>query len=962
MVHNKSGQMSLVMIIAIAIALIFLAMTMNWNKAAQLKTQCQIAATTSAATLVSRMASYGQNVLMVQLGGKREICNWTGVFAAFLMVVLIIVIIIVSIYCQACGAALSSATGGLGMTGLYIALALSVATLVIQAAVIQPAITKMWNKLQQNIKTVEDKVLEAGLQSGLQSAVTDTEQIRDVLDYNMNGRWNLPGYAGSTDNDMIARLVYHYTKRLRAIDPPDASPYEAFKTGLRTLMTDLGMLVDDSCCTSAPANFCNSACLPADTAVLADVDNDAIASACQTSPFSGYPFSYDPLFCDRNTATTPPTLVWLLGRDDSNQSLVKGASYTTSSTETFGGSGVFRKEDSDGALFPLLWELKELDDNKANVSSDASRIIYTDDVTASVQSFIAHPDPNACPGANGNGLWRPGNDLFCAQNLSGGDYIAPHHAMCAKFTADCQNLTDVPADCTCPAGASNPAIWYDDIIDDHWVSLREIAARADKIINDSANALMSQMDLLQDEVNQGVAELQIIRGNFTNWSSTLMAWYANAVHTKNMYPMVPNSTGTPVGIFCEASAQPQELAGATVSTLQGVINCVDYYANTAVSSWNACLSDCSNWQGICNTKTANCTAAQAACSSCTASLSACVTACGADPVCVAACGDCSGPCGSATAICADAVYFCAHPEDVASCINRPRTLAPPDPVDGILLDNRPVDCTASSKFLSVLPDSRDRAVTAAPSFATRLTGLNRAQTRGQALLDYLPAAITNGFAQLDNIPILFQAAMDASAVNPQVSSYITYGWESRDKKLKMGENGRVHIVKVEAWSPKRCAGWNCQQNAFPWVATRKKGSFKRCYYITATDGYVKARVTRFDEETPGGILRFLGNNLAFWQVMGRHPAGMGASIVADLQTVRGQCFGQDNIPLDSAMTPNRYDIPYSFMINGDTDGIDRYGSICLGAVNNLLRRGFVTEVCARYYLSDTYRMQFVPCY
>ena len=128
--------------------------------------------------------------------------------------------------------------------------------------------------------------------------------------------------------------------------------------------------------------------------------------------------------------------------------------------------------------------------------------------------------------------------------------------------------------------------------------------------------------------------------------------------------------------------------------------------------------------------------------------------------------------------------------------------------------------------------------------------------------------------------------------------------------------------------------------------------------MTDTNGRIKVRVSRFDEDSGSAVLRFVGNNLAFWQTMGRHPLSSTAAQATLLTNVRGDCFGKDTIPLPG-MSPNFYDIPNSFMINGDSDS--HYNKTCRDNANALIQQGFVTEVCAEYYLEDHYKMRFIPC-
>lgn len=372
MLKNKTGQMSIMLIVAIAIGLVFLSVTMNWNRIVQAKTQTQVAATSTAAYLVSQMASYGQSKIETELGGKAKVCNYTGVLSALITLIVIIIVIVVSVYVPFGGQTLWAGMTTAQATMLVASAVLATATLVIQITIIQPAITRMWNKMQQNIKTTEDRFMESALQSGLQGSISDSETIPDYLDMDMDGRWNVPdlGPNSKTTDDMIPRFTYWYTKRLLKYSTSGGTPnYDAFRTSVTNLANTLGIKeTDEDCCnppvSGGPAvNFCNEKCnirelfLPSGDPYDPPETNTTILDGCETSPYVGYPYSYDPLFCARKAGLG---LVGFLGRDDISKALHKtGSAHDPASPEEVGGLGSFQGRDSEGPLFRTLWFMRD---------------------------------------------------------------------------------------------------------------------------------------------------------------------------------------------------------------------------------------------------------------------------------------------------------------------------------------------------------------------------------------------------------------------------------------------------------------------------------------------------------------------------------------------------------------------------------------------------------------------------
>lgn len=370
---NNRGQVALILIFIAAVGLILYAMSMNVSKLSAVKLLVTIAGNTSAASLVSRMASYGENVMQTQLGGRREKCDYTSILTAFISLIIVIVLVIVMVvahqYEAAPGIGLSVTAAAIA---LGIAVAISVAAYVINITVIEPKITRMWNKMQANIPTAEDMFLEGTMQAGLQQMVSDEVMIRDFYDYNMDGniakRWGPYDTSSYLTWPTVPRFAFYYTERLKAYRDLGLMAAGDFISAAQALLTGLGLDNKGNCCqgTSINQEFCDSCCVLLESRSSTchpDLDDPAlwppVPPLCESGPFPGYPLSYDRLFCNR---LDPTSLPGLFGMDDNNLYLRKANPFSPSSDEVSdvsGGITIYRGEDSSGKLFPLLWMARD---------------------------------------------------------------------------------------------------------------------------------------------------------------------------------------------------------------------------------------------------------------------------------------------------------------------------------------------------------------------------------------------------------------------------------------------------------------------------------------------------------------------------------------------------------------------------------------------------------------------------
>ena len=291
---SSSGQIAIILILVIAMALIFYAVSMNLGAIAQKKTMTTIGANTGASLLASQMASYGQQLFFGQLGGKLKVCAWSGIAAAFLSFVVIIISIIAF---QPEGVLLALAILGA---------ALSAAAVTLQATVIQPGLTDLWNKTLQDILPTRDQFLEGGIRAALQVSVNDSARVPDLNDSDTDRVW---GYTWIEPNDYISRFGFYYSDRLRRVTPPDVVPVQNFVDALKEL------IYDDPFSSATPDNFglfdpvgCGySCCYDMNT-------NPIIPSECNPccvplkveDPLTGNLVDYRPPCCDNGNPPTDP--------------------------------------------------------------------------------------------------------------------------------------------------------------------------------------------------------------------------------------------------------------------------------------------------------------------------------------------------------------------------------------------------------------------------------------------------------------------------------------------------------------------------------------------------------------------------------------------------------------------------------------------------------------------------------
>ncbi len=396
--RSRQGQMTLIMILLVALALVFYAIAVNWSRIATTKASVTIASNTGAATLVSMMASYTKYVLQTQLGGRVEYCSGTSMLVSIIVfIVLVIVIVVVAVFSYGVGGASAAGLFGIGaaastafFVGLVVAAVLTMAAIVLQATVIQPGLTKQWNKWQQGLSTTEDQYLERALQTALTAIVSDPVTVDDRWDGDMDGRWWSPEAngnlgAGSKKGETISRFAYYYTDRMKSIlTLNDNLMVKRLQDILREVSTHLGLYSASTSggiwanCYSGGTLIpeCNTCCVEKtirpqscyQSSIPSTWYDDPAgqtawqaAAAPDVHPGCNTVNDYDSLYENRNSATYNGTLVRVLGLDDGY-------------IHNAGLPDYFRGEDAtiDGA-FPFFWTLADTQPNTTTISAAALR-------------------------------------------------------------------------------------------------------------------------------------------------------------------------------------------------------------------------------------------------------------------------------------------------------------------------------------------------------------------------------------------------------------------------------------------------------------------------------------------------------------------------------------------------------------------------------------------------------------
>ncbi len=997
---KRSGQTSLILILLTAVAMIFFAITLNWGQLAQIKALTSTSATSSASNLASNFASYGEREIKTTLGGTWKKCKHTSVLVAIITVIIIIIIIIVTWGTGTAGAMAFGAAvlgGNAAAVALAIALVLSIAAVAMQVAIVQPGLTRLWNKLQANLP-VTDQFLEQGISGALQGVTTDRVVITDFFDMDTDGKFGLK--ATGLPVDEVGRFGFYYTERLKTLKPTTLD-LAGFRSGLTAFN---GALVAP--CTDQRDPHCNSCCVPLENPEVPGIrvrpSVNTVGTACNPGTGPDYvdpqciigvvwpygapdPFAdpagprqssqYYPLVYDH---TYGSGLLANFGLDSEAQVL----QYSPPPLPALPGYTGFVKADAKG-VFSFLWEMEPLRTD-LNVQPSESTLPplpfppakdgrYSDMVT----EMPNYKGAGDCKGDNpANGFqWRKGADQYCSTTW-------PYS--CTPICSD--------TDCGCTTN--------EDLLDDLVYGLKQfnmwgksflasdpaqLSQRIEEWYPEAASwvgpACTGLNDLVcysgggPDAGDGGV--LYTYKKRLEKWETFVNGWLNKSYADGTAWCVPPSSAGM---------AAP-EIAAITAAgpwgQLDSVLACYDYNKDNAAKF------------GQCQTDLAAIAAGQCSVATCAGTFNPCDTVALAGAI--AAKNSQAAielakivippPALTAAQIAANAVFLanataattCANqlamvscPGMPLSCVNNPRSLnAKPQP----LYD----PCATPSKYAEWVTESTQLAVPQGPKFVARKTYLAALKKKAEDARDAI-RALKDSLTDFLNGPVtgLINARNQFNTMaKNKLPNYIIYAWRDKNPpKSGIRAKGYWHIVKAEGDAPGKCAWGKCITNRLPWVRTYTKGFLKstRCYELTDYEGKVRIKVARWDEEHDGNGVAF-ANKFPIWKFSFRKPG----SNIDSASGLENTCVGTPvwyhfgvNDPTIVALgamwgsevppklTETR--LKEAFMLN-DSPNPNEAG--CKTLVEKLLSQGSSSEVCAKYFLKEPGRngmdLKFTSC-
>ncbi|MEI8011526.1 MAG: hypothetical protein WCI27_03450 [Candidatus Omnitrophota bacterium] len=905
MLLRRKGQMTLIMVFMIAVALILYAVSLNWTRMAANKTTVTIASNTATAALVSMMASYGHSQMETQLEGKATYCKHTGLLASLLTLLVLIVIMVAvpgagGLAGQGFFAALA---GGNAFAALITAAVLTAIGIGLQVGIADPALTKAWNKANQNIPTIEGQYLESGIRTALSSVVTDAVQVEDRADLDMDGKWfNSDAVPTGVLGERVSRFSFYYDQRMRGIVSPASAAVNNLSNFLKEFEDTMGI----------------------------------------SSPAAG-------------------TLVGELGLDDGSKN-----KYWVSGADAIDTSGFYRGSDST-KFFQFLWLLADTQPKLADVVTapvpaltdaschwcstalvgaactpeTAAPILYSPvAMPAYVQLALTNPCAGAeccvsavnnnpgkqldsvgdiaafrqlvdadCaedPGEAGTAatalLWKKGADFDSAKfSYNGDDYPKKMEttpisnrpeAVCDLST---QTIADIMSNCTC-SNIAQKNLWRNDAFDAvpteacYFKQTVEAAKLLPKDITIQSQ-LTAAVETWADPILELRETMALWRGRLTSWTTALSGWLSASYADANNWSVPANSMDVPAG------ERAYILSKGAWGSLDSVIASLQYNEDHMESAFTTCASTFS----------------------------------------------------------------------VADCTNLPRSLVPGfDPNTDAGRPAVPATAADRAAYKTKINQSLTLAVNQTPKFRLRRLYLkdlqgraNAALTGFQSSLNYLNNVPSSGKKAETTLFDLVTAVQAASVVTT-LGNQVVYGWFS-PRPASWGSlpraYGYLHVVKVEAVIPRRggVAGFDTCTNKYPWIRTYTKGFLgsTRCYALTDSNGCVGVRVVRYDEDhdiNTNGFLRFL-SGVPLWRIMYHNPHA-DTSVAPTAAQVWDNCV---------AIAPTYDHINEAFLFDPEhLPSAD--AAACAGVVNQLLPLGVSSETCARYYLvGDKYQMRFRNC-
>ncbi len=267
-------------------------------------------------------------------------------------------------------------------------------------------------------------------------------------------------------------------------------------------------------------------------------------------------------------------------------------------------------------------------------------------------------------------------------------------------------------------------------------------------------------------------------------------------------------------------------------------------------------------------------------------------------------------------------------------------------------------------WLDLTAQSALEAKNQVAKFKQRRNFLEGRVKEAKHILDILDTAYTN-FEDFLGQPItdLIAERDHYESDPPALPRFAVYGWRSDNSG---GQRPGWHIVKVETHIPTRCndACDVSQTGPAEWPRIKtwtERWGTKRCYELVNTDGVVKIRVSRYDEQGSSGKLLRFPNGMPIWQFRFTDPRR--PFYAGNLDTLCGNLALDD--PPAELLPIGVKDIYKGAFLMNKRSTINPNNAACWDYVHRLLASGVMTETCAQYYYhsspQEALGLKFVPC-
>ena len=462
--RKKTGQIAVVLILFVAILLAAFAVTVNIGKVSQSKVSAILAVDGAAVLMASLIASLAESQYQgIIMGGDGDTIrdhgdltrgesssSWTMIASLVIAIIGLVIVILGAIF----------TAGTLSTVGAWIisiaAVVLATASIIIQLAVIAPAMQNMWNRMFAGLPT-QEQYREQGIQGLLSFAAQDPVLIDDIGDYDMDGYFKGDGTVEG-EADKVGRFSFLYTRRAEYLAKSVIGQSNTVKNFLKALAE----FMYDQTLPSSPYwqvfSWDPTWQITPDGFGIRDKDHDA--AGC---PLTGYfknecasswctEDTYLPNMCPSNG--TPWKLIYdfywerpsntfssfreQVGRDDENPRIrftpvsqnpmaVSASAQTLTTPE-------WTPEDATG-LYRLLWELDQV--NLASINS---------------LSASNHAACKWCGAGSGSGQ----NFSFCPSDMAG--FTLPKPQACSTNNPLYQSSPGGLRDCWCLKSNVDPLV------------------------------------------------------------------------------------------------------------------------------------------------------------------------------------------------------------------------------------------------------------------------------------------------------------------------------------------------------------------------------------------------------------------------------------------------------------------------------------------------------------------------